>query len=126
MLGSSSRKIRKASGIHVNSCPVRKPMVKHGLAGWATRRALQLPLPPAIALSGRDRERLDPLVSVRYPGLFASRVGHRPRPQGLESADSTRVAMCAAFAVPPPSGFPRRQPRRNNEDVVIPFPLPDR
>src|SRR5580692_2857248 len=39
MLGSSSRRIRKASGIHVNSCPVRNPMVKHGLLGFATRRA---------------------------------------------------------------------------------------
>src|SRR5258707_12946937 len=33
MLGSSSRKIRKASGIHLNSCPVKKPIVKHGLLG---------------------------------------------------------------------------------------------
>src|SRR6267143_800996 len=39
MLGSSSRRIRKASGIDVNSCPVRNPMVKHGLLGFATRRA---------------------------------------------------------------------------------------
>src|ERR1700730_17314930 len=40
MLGSSSRRIRKASGIHVNSCPVRNPMVKHGLLGFATRGAV--------------------------------------------------------------------------------------
>src|SRR5439155_9229652 len=32
-LGSSSRKIFRASGIHVSSCPVRKPITKHGFAG---------------------------------------------------------------------------------------------
>src|ERR1700720_4732612 len=84
----------------------------------------RLPLQPAIAPSGRDRERLDPPVSVRYRELFASGVGRPPRPRDLESADSTRVAKCAAFAGLPPSGFPRRQPRRSIEDVVIPFPLP--
>src|SRR5580692_8531315 len=96
------------------------------MACWDERQGVQLrlPLQPAIAPRGPDRGRLDPLVSVRYRELFASRVGHRPRSQDLESADSTRVAMCAAFAVPPPSGFPRRQPQRSNEDVVIPFALP--
>src|SRR5882724_8090933 len=82
------------------------------------------PLQPAIALSGRDRERPDPPVSDRRRELFASEVGCPPRPQDLESADSTKVVTCAAFAVLPPSGFPRRPPRRSNEDVVIPFPLP--
>src|SRR5258708_6004924 len=85
---------------------------------------LQLPLLPAIALSGRDRERLDPLVSVRCRELFASGVAHLPRPQDLESADSTKVATYAVFVLLPPSDFPRRQPRRNSEDVVIPFALP--
>src|SRR2546422_11056035 len=85
---------------------------------------LHLPLQHAIATSGRDRERRDPPVSVRYRELFASGVRYPPRPQDLESADSTKVATCAAFAVPPPSDFPRRQPRRSNEDVVIPFPHP--
>src|ERR1700693_2493477 len=85
---------------------------------------LHLPLQPAIALSGRDRERLDPPVSARYRELFASGVRHPPRPQDLESAGSKKVAPCAAFAVLPASGFPRRQPRRSNEDVVIPFRLP--
>jgi len=35
ILGSSSRKISKASDIHVNSCPVKSPMTmtNHGLAG---------------------------------------------------------------------------------------------
>jgi len=33
IFGSSSRKIRRASGIHLNSCPVKKPMVKQGLLG---------------------------------------------------------------------------------------------
>ena len=35
-LGSSSRTICIASGIHVNSCPIRKTVEKHGLAGSAT------------------------------------------------------------------------------------------
>src|SRR5258708_28915015 len=85
---------------------------------------LRLPLQPAIAPRGRDRGRLDPPVSGRYRELFASRVGRPPRPQDLESADSTRVATCAAFAVLPPSDFLPPQPRRNSEDVVIPFPTP--
>jgi len=29
------------------------------------------------------------------------------------------VVMCAVFALLPPSGFPRRQPRRSSEDVVF-------
>src|SRR5713226_2490116 len=41
MLGSSSRKIRMVSGIHVNSWPVRKPMVKHGLAGILVERLVK-------------------------------------------------------------------------------------
>src|ERR1700737_252371 len=85
---------------------------------------LRLPLPPARALSGRDRERLDPPVSLRCRERCAAAVGHRLRLQDPESADSTKVATCAAFALLPPSGFPRRQPRRSSEDVVIPFPLP--
>src|SRR6266851_4606522 len=82
---------------------------------------LRLPLQPAITLSERDRERLDQPVSGRRRELFALGVECPPRPQDLESADSTKAAMCAAFAVLPPSGFPRPQPRRSNEDVVIPF-----
>src|SRR5258708_33931370 len=78
---------------------------------------LQPPHPPAIALSGRDREMLDPPVSGRYRELFASRVGHRPRPQDLESADSGKVVTCAAFALLPPSDFRPRQPRRSSEEV---------
>src|SRR5882724_157708 len=85
---------------------------------------LRLPLQAAITLSGRDRERPDPPVSGRRRELFASEVGCPPRPQDLESADSTKAATCAAFAVLPPSGFPRRQPRRSNEGAVIPFVLP--
>src|SRR5580692_4225307 len=85
---------------------------------------LRLPPLPAPALSGRDRERLDPPVSVRCRELFASGVGCPPRPQDLESADSTKVATCAASAVLPPSGFPRPPRRRSSEDVVIPFRLP--
>src|SRR5882724_1354339 len=85
---------------------------------------LQSPLLPAIAPSERDRERLDPPVSVRYRELFGSGVGRPPRAQDLESADSTTVVTCAVFALPPPSDFPRRRPRRNSADVVIPFSLP--
>src|SRR5271156_6909391 len=82
------------------------------------------PLQPAIELSGRDQERRGPPVSGRYRELFVSRVGRRPRPQDLESAGSTKVATCAAFAALLPSDFLSPQPRRSNEDVVIPFRLP--
>src|SRR5438128_8184187 len=82
---------------------------------------LRLPLQPAIALSGRDRERLAPPVSVRCRERGASGVGRLPRLQGLESADSAKVATCAVVALPPPSDFLPRQPRRNSADVVIPF-----
>src|SRR5256885_5770097 len=85
---------------------------------------LHLPLQPAITPTGRDQERRDPPVSGRYRGLFASGVRHPPRLQDLESADSTKVATCAAFAVLPPSDFPSRQPRRSNADVAIPFSIP--
>src|SRR6266851_9088537 len=85
---------------------------------------LRLPLRPAITPPARDRERLDRPVSGRYRELFASGAERQLRPQGLEFADSTTVATCAVFAVLPRSGFPRRQPRRNTEDVVIPFRLP--
>src|SRR5882724_12643287 len=94
---------------------------------WQDQRPgeqLHLPLQPAIALSGRVRERFDLPVLARYRELFASGVGRLPRPQDLESAGSTKVATCAAFAVLPQSGFPRRQPRRSSEDVVVPFSLP--
>jgi hypothetical protein len=64
---------------------------------------------------------LDLRVSVRYRERGASGVGRPPRPQDLESAGSTKVVTCAAFALLPPSDFPPRQPRRNIEDVVIPF-----
>src|SRR5579864_9015753 len=85
---------------------------------------LHLPLQPAIAPRGRDQGKLDPQVSARCRELFASGVGHPPRPQDLESADSAKVATCAALAGLPPSGFPLRLPRRSSEDVVVPFPLP--
>src|SRR5213593_4290169 len=94
---------------------------------WRDQRPgvqLRLPLQPVITLSGRDQERLDPPVSGRRRELFASEVGCPPRPQDLESADSTKAATCAAFAALPPSDFPSRKPRRSNEDVVIPFQLP--
>src|SRR5216684_5823108 len=85
---------------------------------------LRLPLLPAIAPSERDRERLDPPVSVRCRERGVSRVAHLPRPQDLESDDLAKVVTCAAFALLPPSDFPPRRPRQNSEDVVIPFSLP--
>src|SRR5437660_40186 len=44
-------------------------------------------------------------VSVRRRERRASRVGRPPRSQDLESADSTKVAMRALFALLPASGF---------------------
>src|SRR5690349_7782942 len=85
---------------------------------------LLLPLQPALAPSGRVRERLDLQVSIQYRGRGASGVWRPPRPQDLESAGSTKVGTCVAFALLPPSDYPPRQPRQNNEDVVIPFLLP--
>src|SRR5580692_12259110 len=85
---------------------------------------LRPPLPPAIAPNGRDRERLDPPVSVRSRERGASGVGRLARSQDLESGGSTKVVTCAAFALLPPSNFPPPQPRRNSEDVVIPFLTP--
>src|SRR6267143_275910 len=85
---------------------------------------LRLPFQLAIAPSGRDRGRLDPPVSVRCRERGASGVGRLARSQDLESADLAKVVTCAAFALLPPSDFRPRRPRRNSEDVVIPFPLP--
>src|ERR1700730_13416310 len=81
---------------------------------------LRLPLQPAIAPSGRVRERLDLRVSVRYRERGASGVARLPRPPGLESGDSTKVETCAVFALLPPSDFPLRRPQQNNAGVVIP------
>src|ERR1700730_337704 len=85
---------------------------------------LRLPLQPALAPRGRVRESLDLPASVRYLERGASGVARLPRPQDLESADSMKVATCAVFALLPPLDFPPRRLRRNNEDVVIPLPLP--
>src|SRR6202521_1539202 len=95
------------------------------MACWDEQLGEQLRLPrlPAIAPSARDRERFDPRASTRFREPGASGVARLPRPQGLESADSTKVVTCAAFALLPPSDFPPRRPRRNSADVVIPFSL---
>src|SRR6266446_2129434 len=85
---------------------------------------LRLPLQPAIAPSGRDRERLDPPVSVRCRERGASGVARLARSQDLESADLAKVVTCAVFALPLPLDFPPQQLRRNSEGVVVPFPLP--
>src|SRR5882724_9462656 len=85
---------------------------------------LRLPRLPAIAPSARDRERFDPLASVRCRERGASGVGRLARSQDLESVDSTKVVRCAAFALLPPSDFRLRQPRQNTEDAVIPFSTP--
>src|SRR5712664_2230821 len=92
---------------------------------WGDERPgeqLRLPLLPAIAPSGRDRERFDLPVSVRCRERGVSRVAHLPRPQDLEFGDSTTVVTCAVFAPLLPLDFPPQQSQRNNEDVVIPFP----
>src|SRR5580700_10109634 len=119
--GARSARLRASTSIRVPSeSPSRS-------TAWQDERPgeqLRLPLQPAIAPSGRVRERLDLQVSVRYRERGASGVARLPHPQGLESADSTKVVTCAAFALPPPSDFLPRQPRRSSEDVVIPFPLP--
>src|SRR5258707_13470568 len=84
---------------------------------------LRRPLHLAIAPSGGDRERPAPPVSVRCRERGVSRVAHLPRSQDLESADLAKVVTCAAFALLPPSDFPRRRPRRNSANVVIPCSL---
>src|ERR1700681_2499554 len=81
---------------------------------------LRLPLQPALVPRGRVRERLDLPLSVRCRERGASVVARLPRPQDLESADSMKVVTCAIFVLPPSDCRPR-QPRRNSEDVVIPF-----
>src|ERR1700722_1368333 len=85
---------------------------------------LRWPRLPAIAPSARDRERFGPRVSVRSRERRASGVGRLARSQDLESADSTKVVTCAAFALLPPSDFLTPRPRRNSEDVAIPFLTP--
>src|SRR5258708_39388408 len=82
---------------------------------------LRLPLQPAKALSERGLERPDPPVSVRCRERGVSGVAGLPRSQDPESADSTKVAMCAVFALLPRSDFPLRQPPRNSAGVVIPL-----
>src|SRR6202051_5181777 len=115
-----SARLRASMSIRVRSESPSRSMA------WRDERPgeqLRLPLQPAIAPSGRVRERLDLRVSVRYRERGVSRVAHLPRPQGLESADSTKVVTCSAFALLPPSDFPPRRPRRNSADVVVPFSL---
>src|SRR5580704_725176 len=96
------------------------------MACWDERpgELLRLPRLPAIAPSGRVRERLGLRVSVLRRERAVSRVAHLPRPQDLESADLAKAATCVAFAPLPPSDFSPRRPRRNSADVVIPFSLP--
>src|SRR5580704_11139931 len=84
------------------------------IMAWRDERLgeqLRLPLQPAIAPSGRVREKLDLRASVRCRERGASGVARLPRPQGPEFAYSTKVVTCAAFAVLPPSDFRLRQPR---------------
>src|SRR5216684_7717083 len=85
---------------------------------------LRPPHQPALAPSGRDREKLDPPVSVRCRERGASGVGRLARSQDLESVDLTKVVTCAAFALLPPSDFLPQPPRRNSEGVVIPLSTP--
>src|ERR1700735_1858878 len=86
--------------------------------------SLGRPLQLAIAASGRDQEGFDRRASVRSRERGVSAAGHPARLQDLESADSTKAVTCAEYALLPPSGSPLRRPQRNNEEVVVPFPLP--
>src|SRR6266852_3012507 len=121
MLGSSSRRIRKASGIQVNSCPVRNPMVKHGLLGFATRRAAS---PAASTCDSTSRGRSAPRASTQSHERDASAVALLPLPQDHGSVGSAMAVTCAAFARRPPSYFRLPQSQQNIEDVVAPFRLP--
>src|SRR5258708_12737621 len=85
---------------------------------------LRLPLLPAIALSGRDRERLDLPVLGRCRERCASGVGRPPRPQDLESAGSTRVVTCAPFPPLPRSDFLHLPPLLTTKDAVLQSPPP--
>ena len=62
-----------------------------------------LPLQPAIAPSGRDRERFDPRTSARSRERGASAVGRLVRSQDHESADSSEgcdvCSLCSAATV---------------------------
>src|SRR5258707_11296491 len=86
MLGSSSRRIRKASGIHVNSCPVRNPMVKHGLLGFATRRAA------SPAASTRDSTRRAWSRKVRPGGVNS--IPRARRVSSCAPTSSSRSRIC--------------------------------
>src|ERR1700720_2432998 len=118
--GARSARLRASKLIRVRSeSPSRSMASRDERPGVQ----LRLPLQPGLVPSGRVRERLDLPVSVRCRERGVSGVAHLPRPQDLESADSTKVVTCAVFALPP-SDFPPQRPRRSSEDVVIPFPLP--
>src|ERR1700722_2772000 len=96
---AKSARLRASTSIRVRSESPSRSMA------WRDERRgeqLRLPLQPAIAPSGRVRERLDLRVSVRYRERGASAVARLLHAQGPESADSTKVVTCAAFAVLPP------------------------
>jgi multidrug efflux pump subunit AcrB len=87
---------------------------QHGAASLADVRQAEELLHVAQANLPELRLR----ISVQE-NMLSVLLGHNP--QDLESAGSTKVVTCAAFALLPPSDFPPRQPRRNSEGVVIPF-----
>ena len=124
MLGSSSRRIRKASGIHVNSCPVRNPMVKHGLLGFATRRAA------SPAASTCDSTRRAWSRKVRPAGVNS--IPRARRVSSCAPTSSSRSRICrlsdgcdvCSFARRPPSYFRLPQSQQNIEDGAAPFQLP--
>src|SRR5579862_4987941 len=89
------------------SIRVRSENPSRSAAWWDERpgEQLRLPFQPALAPSGRVRERLGLPVSNRYRERGVSEVGYPPLPQGLESAGLAKAARCAAFAVLPPSDF---------------------
>src|ERR1700677_1244733 len=82
-----SAKLRASTSIRVRSESPWRSMA------WRDERhgeQLRLPLQPAIAPSGRVRERLDLRVSVRYREGDAIEVARLPRAQGLGSVGSRK------------------------------------
>ena len=99
-------------------------MVKHGLLGFATRRAAS----PAASTCDSTRRawsrKVRPRASTQSHERDASAVALLPLPQDHGSAGSAMAATCAAFAQRPPSCFRLPQSQQNIEDVVAPFRLP--
>ena len=102
-----------ASGIHVNSCPVRKPIEKHGFRMSDSASSSGCCFSPCDsaerACSGEtlDLREVSSIPRARRVRSCAAylvlKVPNLPT--------STKVVTCVAFAVLPPSDFRLRQPR---------------